>query len=126
FSPYISSANNRSRSNDHAAHTKRAQPILVAAPGPLRRTCPDQGFSQPPPLFPEITMTDDNAVILTARDFTLLENLVHSWGEPFPGASEQIRRKLDQATVVFHEDLPPGVVALNSRVRFRVGTALAE
>lgn len=71
-------------------------------------------------------MTDDNAVILTARDFTLLENLVHNWGEPVPGATEQIRRKLDQATVVFPEDLPPGVVALNSRVRFRVGTALAE
>lgn len=71
-------------------------------------------------------MTDDNAVILAARDFTLLENLVHNWGEPFPGASEQIRRKLDQATGVFPEDLPPGVVALNSRVRFRVGTALAE
>ena len=71
-------------------------------------------------------MTDDNAVILTARDITLLENLVHSWGEQFPGASDQIRRKLDQATVVFPEDLPSGVVALNSRVRFRVGTALAE
>ncbi|HTO27232.1 MAG TPA: hypothetical protein VL017_01435 [Devosia sp.] len=71
-------------------------------------------------------MTDDNAVVLTARDFTLLENLVHNWGEPFPGANEQIRRKLAAATVVFPDDLPPGVVALNCRVRFRVGTALAE
>ena len=71
-------------------------------------------------------MTDGNAVILTARDFTLLESLVHDWGEPFPGAYEQIRRKLANATVVFPEDLPAGVVALHSRVRFRVGTGLAE
>lgn len=71
-------------------------------------------------------MTDDNAVVLTARDFTLLENLVHNWGEPFPGANEQVRRKLAAATVVFPEDLPLDVVALNCRVRFRVGTARAE
>ena len=56
-------------------------------------------------------MTDDNAVVLTARDFTLLENLVHNWGDPFPGANEQIRRKLAAATVVFPDDLTPGAAA---------------
>ena len=71
-------------------------------------------------------MTNDNTVVLTARDFALLENLVHNWGEPFPGAGEQIRRKLDQATVVTPQDLPAGTVALNCRVRFRAGTALPE
>lgn len=71
-------------------------------------------------------MTDDNAVILTARDFTVLEHLVQNWGEAFPGASEQVKRKLETAAVVFPEDLPPGVVTLNSRVRFRVGMAPAE
>jgi regulator of nucleoside diphosphate kinase len=71
-------------------------------------------------------MTDENAVTLTAQDFTLLESLVHNWGEPFPGAGDYIRRKLAAATVVFPEDLPPDVVGLNSRVRFRVGMALAE
>lgn len=71
-------------------------------------------------------MTDDVAVVLTSKDFTLLENLVHNWGEPFPGASEHIRRKLASAAVVFPEDVPSNVVTLNSRVRFRVGTALPE
>jgi regulator of nucleoside diphosphate kinase len=71
-------------------------------------------------------MTDDFAVVLTAKDFALLENLVHNWGEPFPGASEHIRRKLASATVVFPKDVPSNVVTLNSCVRFRVGTALPE
>lgn len=71
-------------------------------------------------------MTDDLAVVLTAKDFTLLENLVHNWGEPFPGADGYIRRKLATATVVFPNDVPTNVVTLNSRVRFRVGTALPE
>lgn len=71
-------------------------------------------------------MTDDLTVVLTAKDFTLLENLVHNWGEPFPGADGYIRRKLASATVVFPNDVPTNVVTLNSRVRFRVGDALPE
>lgn len=71
-------------------------------------------------------MTDDLAVVLTAKDFTLLENLVHNWGEPFSGADGYIRRKLASAKVVFPNDVPTDVVTLNSRVRFRVGAALPE
>jgi regulator of nucleoside diphosphate kinase len=61
-------------------------------------------------------------VVLTSRDFALLENLVDQWGEPFPGASEIIRWKLSAATVVFPADVDPGVVTLNSRVRFRTAS----
>lgn len=71
-------------------------------------------------------MTDASAVVLTAKDFSLLENLVHNWGEPFPDAGGYIRRKLASATVVFPNDVPAGVVTLNSRVRFRVGHASSE
>lgn len=71
-------------------------------------------------------MTDALPVVLTSRDFALLENLVHNWGEPFAGAGEFIRRKLRVATLVFPTDVPTNVVTLNSRVRFRVGNAQPE
>ena len=71
-------------------------------------------------------MTDASAVVLTSKDFALLENLVHNWGEPFPDAGAYIRRKLASATVVFPNDIPAGVITLNSRVRFRVGHASSE
>lgn len=71
-------------------------------------------------------MTDASAVVLTSKDFALLENLVHNWGEPFPDAGDYIRRKLASATVVFPNDIPAGVITLSSRVRFRVGHASPE
>lgn len=65
-------------------------------------------------------------VLLTSKDFALLENLMQQWGEPFAGAAEIIRRKLSNATLVFPADAPPDVVTLNSRVRFRVGSGHSE
>ncbi|MFC0009372.1 hypothetical protein [Devosia nitrariae] len=64
-------------------------------------------------------MFDQLPVVLTARDFALLENLAQQWGEPFPGAAEIVRRKLAAATLVFPADVPVDVVTLNSRVRFK-------
>lgn len=71
-------------------------------------------------------MTTHLPVVLTARDFALLESFSQNWGEPFPGAAEIMRRKLAAATLVFPADVPTDVVTLNSRVRFRVGTSVVD
>ena len=71
-------------------------------------------------------MTAHLPVVLTARDFALLESFSQNWGEPFPGAAEIMRRKLAAATLVFPADVPTDVVTLNSRVRFRVGTSVVD
>lgn len=65
-------------------------------------------------------------VLLTSKDYALLENLMQQWGEPFPGAADIIRRKLSDATLVFPADAPSDVVTLNSRVRFRTSSGQAE
>ncbi|WP_127753026.1 nucleoside-diphosphate kinase [Devosia sp. 1566] len=67
--------------------------------------------------------SDQPEIILTAKDFALLQSLLHEYGEPFAGAAEIIRHKLSVAQVMFPADIPANVVTLNSRVRFRVGTA---
>jgi regulator of nucleoside diphosphate kinase len=71
-------------------------------------------------------MFDQLPVVLTSRDFALLENLVHQWGEPFAGAGEVVRRKLAAATLVFPADVPADVVTLNSRIRFRTRLGKAD
>lgn len=71
-------------------------------------------------------MFDLLPVVLTSRDFALIENLAQQWGEPFPGAAEIVRRKLAAATLVFPADVPADVVTLNSRVRFSANSGLAD
>ena len=71
-------------------------------------------------------MSDQLLVVLTSKDFALLEAISQGHGEPFVGAAEIIRRKLGAATLVFPSDVPANVVTLNSRVRFRAGDAQPE
>ncbi|WP_048648409.1 nucleoside-diphosphate kinase [Nitratireductor soli] len=71
-------------------------------------------------------MWTNQGCILTTKDFTILEILQ----ERRTGLSEPLtallRHKLDSATVVFRDDVPPHVATLNSRVRFRIGGAMPE
>lgn len=65
-------------------------------------------------------------VVLTIRDYTLLENAIHGPAEPFPGSKAFISDKLARASIVPLTDLPGEVVALRSQVRYRVGSGLPE
>lgn len=65
-------------------------------------------------------------VVLTIRDYTLLENAIHGPAEPFPGSRAFISDKLARASIVPLTDLPGDVVALRSQVRYRVGSGLPE
>ena len=58
--------------------------------------------------------------ILTTKDLTILEvMLARCLGREDPMAP-LLRRKIDSATVVFSDDVPPDVATLNSRVNFSV------
>ena len=71
-------------------------------------------------------MQEQPSIVLTARDYALLEALAQLPAEPFAGAAEIIRHKLATALVVFPTDVAPDVVTLNSRVRFRIGSGPAQ
>ncbi len=64
-------------------------------------------------------MPHDNC-ILTTKDFTILEVMFDrclGTGDPMRAL---IGRKIDSATVVFRDDIPPDVATLSSRVTFTV------
>lgn len=71
-------------------------------------------------------MSEHLPVILSSKDFALLESLVQQAGESFPGATALIHRKLARATLVSPGDIPADVVTLNSRVRHRIEGHHAE
>jgi regulator of nucleoside diphosphate kinase len=77
-------------------------------------------------LYVEIVMSNPQAVILTSKDYSLLEALLGSSSDVFSGAAMQIRRKLRNAALVFPADIDAEVVTLDSRVRYRVDGAPAE
>lgn len=58
--------------------------------------------------------------ILTAKDFTILEVLLHRRVNKDEFFLRLLRRKLSEATVVFEEDLCPQVATINSRVDYTV------
>lgn len=71
-------------------------------------------------------MLDRERCLLTTKDFTILEVMLD---RRLPGDATLapfIRRKLDQAVVVFRDDIPANVVTLNSRVSYRVDEGEAE
>lgn len=71
-------------------------------------------------------MSDNEFCLLTTKDFTILEVMLERClGRDDPMVA-MLRRKLAKAVVVFREDIPPTVVTLNSRVRFRVDDGPAE
>ena len=65
-------------------------------------------------------------VILTIRDYALLEDVLHYDTEPFPGAKLLIASKLSKARIVPVPDLPSDTVALHSRIIYRAGAALTK
>ena len=67
-----------------------------------------------------------DTVILTTKDFTILEAMCDNPLARRDLLVPQIRRKLDAAIVVFRQDLPEGVASINSRVTFRVESSLRE
>lgn len=64
-----------------------------------------------------------DACILTTRDFTILENMLDGSRDMSDRTRALLRRKLDAATVMFGEDVPPDVATLDSRITFRVNVS---
>jgi regulator of nucleoside diphosphate kinase len=69
-------------------------------------------------------MLENERCLLTTKDFTILEVMLDRGQDA--ALTQLIRRKLDHATVIFREDVPAGIVTLNSRVSYRVGNAAPE
>ncbi|MER2535977.1 MAG: nucleoside-diphosphate kinase [Rhizobiaceae bacterium] len=67
-----------------------------------------------------------DACILTTKDFTILEVMLDRSSDPAEAMTLLLRRKLDAATVVFREDVPPQVATLSSRVSFAVDGGEAD
>ncbi len=67
-----------------------------------------------------------STTMLTAKDFSILEIML----ERCLGQADPLRPilqdKLSAATVLFQDDIPAGIVTLNSRVRYRVDEHSAE
>ncbi|WP_295814955.1 nucleoside-diphosphate kinase [uncultured Nitratireductor sp.] len=59
--------------------------------------------------------------ILTTKDFTILEFLQERRHRLSDAYAALLRAKLNDATVIFRDDVPANVVTLNSRVQFRIG-----
>lgn len=71
-------------------------------------------------------MSDTDFCQLTTKDFTILEVMLERClGQDDP-LRELLRRKLDNATVMFRDDIPANVVTLSSRVAYRVDDGPAE
>ena len=70
-------------------------------------------------------MTKD-ACILTTKDFTILEVMLDRCTERSSPFAALLKRKLDAATVVFRDDVPPAAVTLSSRVVYRCGDREAD
>lgn len=58
-------------------------------------------------------------IVLTAKDFSYLEQMLLS-GSGSDQSHGLIKKKLDEAQIVFGTDIDPEIVTLNSRVRYRI------
>ncbi|BBP80566.1 MULTISPECIES: nucleoside diphosphate kinase regulator [unclassified Pseudomonas] len=63
-------------------------------------------------------MTTQPSIIITRLDLQRLERLLDELEDFGPGA-EALERELARAQVVGHEEVPPGVVTMNTRVHCR-------
>jgi regulator of nucleoside diphosphate kinase len=70
-------------------------------------------------------MSNDN-IILTTKDFTILEVLRDRHHAQNGLLMPLIRKKIEQAIVVFREDLPGDIASINSRVRYRVSAGESD
>lgn len=108
----------------------------LAAP---EQRCPDCGTAMPGhprSLFRVVTgvaatpvqeqRDDASEVILSSRDFMLLETLVSLQLPAEDAIAQRLRQKLARSRVVAPTSLPPGLVTLGSRVVFSVEGAPVE
>lgn len=65
-------------------------------------------------------MSDTPHCQLTSKDFAILETMRERMDAGDAPFAALLRRKLDTARVVFRDEIPSGVVTLNSRVAYRV------
>lgn len=65
-------------------------------------------------------MADHAPIVLTAKDYSLLQTLLEEAAPSFETIAVLLRRKLHDARIVFENDIDTDVVTLNSRVRYRV------
>lgn len=70
-------------------------------------------------------VAQDNC-ILTTKDFTILEVMLDRCADRQDPMARLLRRKIDTATVVFRDDVPPTVATLSSRVTYRVNDREAD
>jgi regulator of nucleoside diphosphate kinase len=64
--------------------------------------------------------------LLTSKDYSILEVMLERCPLTESLLRAMLRSKVDSARVVFRDDIPPNVVTLNSRVRYRVNDAPAQ
>ena len=65
-------------------------------------------------------MNKDPAIILSSLDFERLSNLLDSLPPNSYPESDLLRAELERAEVLDPKRMPPNVVTMNSKVRFRV------
>lgn len=71
-------------------------------------------------------MSDPTPILLTTKDYTILEVMLdRCLGRDDPLAG-MLRRKLSSAVVMFRDDIPSNVVTLSSRVTYRIDGNPAE
>jgi regulator of nucleoside diphosphate kinase len=68
----------------------------------------------------------NEACMLTTKDFTILEVMFDRCLEREGPMAVLLRRKINAATVVFRDDIPPSIATLSSRVTYRVDAAAPE
>jgi regulator of nucleoside diphosphate kinase len=61
-----------------------------------------------------------DACVLTTKDFTILEVMLDRSGEANGFMARLLRRKIETATVLFHDDVPATVATLSSRITYRI------
>ena len=67
-------------------------------------------------------MWTNQTCTLTSKDYAILET-IHDRSHMLGGPARQIlAHKLDTAIVVFCEDIDAGIVTLNTRLRYRIGS----
>ncbi|MEI5682246.1 MULTISPECIES: nucleoside-diphosphate kinase [unclassified Mesorhizobium] len=71
-------------------------------------------------------MSNGETCLLTAKDYTILEVMLERCLGRDDPIAEILKRKIDGASVMFRDDIPPIVVTLSSRVSYRVDDGPAE
>ncbi|RUM98389.1 nucleoside-diphosphate kinase [Pseudaminobacter arsenicus] len=65
-------------------------------------------------------MSDKPHCLLTSKDFAILETMRERMDTGDAALAALLRRKLESARVVFRDEIPAGVVTLNSRVAYSI------